>query len=169
MEIGKFINKLRSENGIRQKDLAKRLGITPKHLGELERGLWSPKIDFLNKLLGCFDMEVVIVKKEPKTVSKSDIDSIESQIEALLLKLIGHQITYSDCSDQLNTLFRRLPDMDNLRATRQRLNLTLRDVEEATGISNAYLSQLERGVIDNPSMKKIQQLSDFYLSRSKKY
>lgn len=38
----------------------------------------------------------------------------------------------------------------------------LRDVEEITGISNAYLSQLESGKIDNPSYKLVRNLYCLY-------
>ncbi len=39
---------------------------------------------------------------------------------------------------------------------------SLRTVEEATGISNAYLSQLERGDAQKPSPDKLQALAKFY-------
>jgi transcriptional regulator with XRE-family HTH domain len=39
---------------------------------------------------------------------------------------------------------------------------SLRAVEEATGISNAYLSQLERGDALKPSPDKLQALAEFY-------
>ena len=39
---------------------------------------------------------------------------------------------------------------------------SLRAVEEATGISNAYLSQLERGDAQKPSPDKLQALATFY-------
>lgn len=39
---------------------------------------------------------------------------------------------------------------------------SLRAVEEATGISNAYLSQLERGDAQKPSPDKLQALAKFY-------
>jgi transcriptional regulator with XRE-family HTH domain len=39
---------------------------------------------------------------------------------------------------------------------------TLRAVEEATGISNAYLSQLERGDAQKPSPDKLKALAEFY-------
>ena len=39
---------------------------------------------------------------------------------------------------------------------------SLRKVEEATGISNAYLSQLERGDALKPSPDKLQALAEFY-------
>ncbi|MEQ1763860.1 MAG: helix-turn-helix transcriptional regulator [Pyrinomonadaceae bacterium] len=52
-----------------------------------------------------------------------------------------------------------------LKAFRQRLKLTLRDVEEKTGISNAYLSQLEGGKIKKPSPLKLNDLSTLYRAR----
>src|SRR5713226_907641 len=39
---------------------------------------------------------------------------------------------------------------------------SLRVVEEATGISNAYLSQLERGDAQKPSPDKLEALARFY-------
>jgi transcriptional regulator with XRE-family HTH domain len=39
---------------------------------------------------------------------------------------------------------------------------SLRDVEEATGISNAYVSQLERGQATGPSPHKLYKLAEFY-------
>jgi transcriptional regulator with XRE-family HTH domain len=45
---------------------------------------------------------------------------------------------------------------------RDRKKLTLRDVQSATGISNAYLSQLETGKIANPSPHFLQKLSELY-------
>jgi HTH-type transcriptional regulator, competence development regulator len=48
-----------------------------------------------------------------------------------------------------------------LKAVRQGLGLTLRDVEEATGkeVSNAYLSQIENGKIAKPSPHILYSLS----------
>lgn len=49
-----------------------------------------------------------------------------------------------------------------LRDIRALRGHSLRDVEEATGISNAYLSQLERGDAQKPSPDKLQALAKFY-------
>jgi HTH-type transcriptional regulator, competence development regulator len=49
-----------------------------------------------------------------------------------------------------------------LASARQHQKLTLRAVEAETGISNAYLSQLETGKICSPSPSILQKLSDFY-------
>lgn len=49
-----------------------------------------------------------------------------------------------------------------LRETRTSKNLTLRDVEAACGISNAYLSQLENGKISKPSPHFLKKLAELY-------
>jgi len=45
---------------------------------------------------------------------------------------------------------------------RKRQDLTLRDVEEKTGISNAYLSQLENNKILHPSPSVLHKLAECY-------
>lgn len=54
-------------------------------------------------------------------------------------------------------------NMENYKEARKRAKLTLRQVEEITGISNAYLSQLENGKIKKPSYDVVQKLNDVYL------
>ncbi|MVT40225.1 helix-turn-helix domain-containing protein [Chitinophaga oryziterrae] len=49
-----------------------------------------------------------------------------------------------------------------LKDAREHLQLTLRQVEEASGISNAYLSQLENGKILKPSANILYKLSTLY-------
>jgi transcriptional regulator with XRE-family HTH domain len=49
-----------------------------------------------------------------------------------------------------------------LQAAREGKKLTLRAAEQATGISNAYLSQLESGKIKQPSPVILHKLSDLY-------
>ncbi|MFH6983107.1 helix-turn-helix domain-containing protein [Marinoscillum luteum] len=49
-----------------------------------------------------------------------------------------------------------------LKETRESISLTLRQVEEATGISNAYLSQLENDKIKRPSANILYKLADVY-------
>jgi HTH-type transcriptional regulator, competence development regulator len=49
-----------------------------------------------------------------------------------------------------------------LRTARERKGLTLRAVEQATEVSNAYLSQLESGKIKQPSPVVLYKLSQLY-------
>lgn len=49
-----------------------------------------------------------------------------------------------------------------LKITRENVSLTLREVEIATGISNAYLSQLENEKIKKPSASILYKLANVY-------
>ena len=49
-----------------------------------------------------------------------------------------------------------------LASARHKLEMTLRAVEEETGISNAYLSQLEHGKIKTPAPQNLYKLADLY-------
>ena len=51
---------------------------------------------------------------------------------------------------------------DFLRAARNKLELSLRSVESETGISNAYLSQLETGKIKTPAPNVLHKLAGQY-------
>jgi transcriptional regulator with XRE-family HTH domain len=49
-----------------------------------------------------------------------------------------------------------------LATSRRQKNLTLRAVEKITGISNAYLSQIENGDVQEPSPVMLAKLADLY-------
>ncbi len=49
-----------------------------------------------------------------------------------------------------------------LASARNKLELTLRAVEAKTGISNAYLSQLEHGKIKTPAPQNLYKLAELY-------
>lgn len=49
-----------------------------------------------------------------------------------------------------------------LKEVREKIPLTLRQVEDATGISNAYLSQLENDKIKKPSASILYKLASVY-------
>jgi len=49
-----------------------------------------------------------------------------------------------------------------LKSTRENVSMTLRDVELSTGISNAYLSQLENDKIKKPSANVLYKLANVY-------
>jgi len=51
---------------------------------------------------------------------------------------------------------------ETLKSARQLGGYTLRQIEEATGISNAYLSQLENDKIKMPSANVLYKLSKMY-------
>lgn len=49
-----------------------------------------------------------------------------------------------------------------LRRRRVDLGMSLRDVEYHTGVSNAYISQMERGLIQSVSFFKLMRILDLY-------
>ncbi len=49
-----------------------------------------------------------------------------------------------------------------LKSARENVSLTLRDVENSTGISTAYLSQLENEKIKKPSANVLYKLANIY-------
>ena len=51
---------------------------------------------------------------------------------------------------------------EGLKVARELRNLSLRDVEQATGISNAYLSQLENDKVKKPSPHFLHKLAAIY-------
>ncbi len=55
----------------------------------------------------------------------------------------------------------------SLKEYRKKLRMTLREVEQETGLNNAYLSQLETGKIKNPSFQAIISLYGVYVLRRK--
>lgn len=56
--IGKTIAILRKRKGLRQKDIAEKLGITNKAVSKWERGLSAPDISFLNRLAVILDTDI---------------------------------------------------------------------------------------------------------------
>lgn len=58
-----------------------------------------------------------------------------------------------------------MPSLQDWKLLRKKMGLTLRQVEEKTGISNAYLSQLENGKIKKPSFKIVSKLFELFNSR----
>jgi len=55
-----------------------------------------------------------------------------------------------------------MPPLFNFKSKRKEIGMTLRQVEDKTGISNAYLSQLETGKIKNPSYRVVEVLYRLY-------
>ena len=49
-----------------------------------------------------------------------------------------------------------------LKALREKKNLSLREVEQETGVSNSFLSQIESGKRGIPGMKVINKLSKVF-------
>jgi len=65
---------------------------------------------------------------------------------------------------QVQNRVKTIPSLQtiNFQEMRKEKRLTLREVEEITGISNSYLSQLETGKIKSPSYDVVKTLYELY-------
>lgn len=86
-------------------------------------------------------------------ISKETIDAL-NHLADLAYKHETKQCTIQRVMPSLHSL--------NFREMRKAKGLTLREVEETTGISNAYLSQLETGKIKSPGYETVKLLYDLY-------
>jgi len=50
----------------------------------------------------------------------------------------------------------------NLKLLRKAHDITLRELSKQTGVSNAYLSQIENGLKDNVTMKIAMKIADYF-------
>jgi transcriptional regulator with XRE-family HTH domain len=76
---------------------------------------------------------------------------------------VDNRLTYLALLDTISIMNTKNDNFGEfIQAARNKLGLSLRAVEEATGISNAYLSQLEQGKIKRPSPGILYKLSDVY-------
>ena len=71
------------------------------------------------------------------------------------------QIKHSTATDGKPPVMPSLQSL-NFKSMRKAKGLTLRQVEEITGISNPYLSQLETGKIASPSYNTVRTLVMLY-------
>jgi hypothetical protein len=85
------------------------------------------------------------------------------------LRINGTEGKSRSIGDLMRTL--RKPDINNLplmslaerlKWCRKVKQKTLREVETATGVSNAYISQLENGRITDPGVKRLSFLAKYY-------
>lgn len=87
------------------------------------------------------------------------------KIKMILFRLFARAVTLEDSISELmlvNTADHIEFELEKLPYLRKQKNLTLRQVEDLTGISNAYLSQLENGKIKNPSYNVVVKLNALY-------
>jgi DNA-binding Xre family transcriptional regulator len=73
----------------------------------------------------------------------------------------GKEDSTGERQSNIQIVMPSLLDFD-FRQLRKAKGLTLREVEESTGISNAYLSQLETGKIKSPGYDTVKKLHDLY-------
>ena len=88
MTPGERIKKLRKEKGMTQKELAKKLGFSPSHLGQYENGYRNPKPSTVKKIADALEVPVSkiigMVPEETETEKiLSDILAIQKELEKI--------------------------------------------------------------------------------------
>lgn len=73
-----------------------------------------------------------------------------------IMDLFAIEYHFSRCND--------FPLLFDFKKRREQQGVTLRELENATGISNSYLSQIETGKIKSPSYDVVKKLTDYYNS-----
>jgi DNA-binding Xre family transcriptional regulator len=109
------------------------------------------------------DKDIELLKKympEHSLEKKHIIDVLNWSVEQIYPSALAKDST-SESGWDLHFVMPPLPEINFLKL-RKRKGLTLRNVQELTGISNAYLSQLETGKIKSPGYNVVKQLCDLY-------
>lgn len=88
-----------------------------------------------------------------KTFTKTEVDR-GYMVFAIYAALVGLSKNNPGATVEYNGEF--------FKSLRLEKKLTLRQVEDATGVSNSYLSQLESGKVNNPSQNVVNKLLDYY-------
>ena len=108
--------------------------------------------------------------KDLKTINDciTQIEKTEYECEAVYLKNDIAFIAIKKIAKTKNLtpcVMPSLPEIDFLMLRKEK-RLTLRDVEKSTGISNAYLSQLERGKIKSPGYNTVKSLCELCINEA---
>lgn len=80
-QLGQRIRDLRFERSMSQEELSFKAGISPAHLGQIERAVKNPTIDTVAKIAGALDMPVAAlfnmeaVSTPPQNVTVSKINA----------------------------------------------------------------------------------------------
>ena len=119
MNPGERIKKLRKEKGMTQKELAKKLGFSPSHLGQYENGYRNPKPSTVKKIADALEVPVSQifeeVPEETETekmlsdilVIQKELEKIDNYFDELIEKLEKY---YLYLSDDLSRLKEKIPD-----------------------------------------------------------
>ena len=59
-QVIRKIIEYRIRNNLTQKEFAKKIGLSQQSISRFERGLITPRIDFIGKLLNAMDMKIII-------------------------------------------------------------------------------------------------------------
>ena len=106
MTVGERIKKIREQKGIKQKDLAEKLGISYVMLSQYERGVRTPKYKTVDKIALALDVTpLYLMYGDESTIidtkiidvinqSKEDVDQITKKIKTVINSFDVNEIEY---------------------------------------------------------------------------
>jgi transcriptional regulator with XRE-family HTH domain len=89
MNLGQAAKLIRTASGIKQKEIAKRLGVTPNYISMVENGKREPSISFLRELAVVFNVPVGLfflweeTKKRAAKGGVNQLRDILAQLESM--------------------------------------------------------------------------------------
>lgn len=128
MTLGEYIYKVRQRRNMQQKQLAELTGTTQSMISALERDKCKPSEEMLAKICKALGVK----PSQLPTNYKHD----------------RGQMSISETVNKKDYVKKRTNGLTDLR---EHLNLTLRDVEEKTGLNNSDISLWERGMRNPPA------------------
>lgn len=82
-QLGDRIRKLRNAKHMSQEELSFKAGISPAHLGQIERAVKNPTIETIAKIACALDVPVTVLFSEERIVAKPQSLMIEKIIAQL--------------------------------------------------------------------------------------
>ncbi|ASN83438.1 helix-turn-helix domain-containing protein [Deinococcus ficus] len=94
MRLHERLRELRSERGLRLKDIAERCGVSVPYLSDLERGRANPSLDTLQTLAGAYELSVNDLLMGVDFYGNASAQSLPLGLKELLDDpILGAQIT----------------------------------------------------------------------------
>jgi transcriptional regulator with XRE-family HTH domain len=97
MKLGMALKVIRTASGIKQKDIAAKLGVTPNYISLLEGGRREPSISFLKKLAKILKVPIGLLllwdEAEGKNFTKEfkEVRNLLTELEAVYLRSTRNQ------------------------------------------------------------------------------
>lgn len=144
VQLGRFLKKRRINKQLTLQELSNICGVSPSYISLLERGKKN-------------NPSVEIIRKIAHALKISDLD-IDEMIRSLKLNTVRSK-EGGDDSDAIEKIEGTLGDL--IKKKRWEKNLTLEDLEYASGVSSSYISIIERNLKPSPSLKTLKKLAPF--------
>lgn len=115
MKLYEKIKKLRTQKGLSQAELSKKLGITPGHVTRLETGKFNPSIDVLKNIAILFEVSAdyllddsldneydIGLKNEPLSERIKTISTLDQKQQDAIITVIDSMIKEKKMKEVLN-------------------------------------------------------------------